>query len=70
MFAIPVATLSRVVEASSQLAAAIASRPTAWIGYRIVPEAIEFWTRGAHRLHERVRYERTGTGWRRRLLQP
>lgn len=45
-------------------------RPTAWIGYRIVPEAIEFWTRGAHRLHERVRYERTGTGWRRRLLQP
>jgi len=45
-------------------------RPTAWTGYRIVPHAIEFWRRGAHRLHQRTRYERTRSGWRQQLLQP
>jgi pyridoxamine 5'-phosphate oxidase len=45
-------------------------RPAAWKGYRIVPDAIEFWRRGAHRLHQRTRYRRTRTGWRREMLQP
>lgn len=45
-------------------------RPAYWNGYRIVPDAIEFWMRGAHRLHRRERYERTRRGWRRSLLQP
>ena len=45
-------------------------RPDDWKGYRIVPDAIELWTRGAHRLHRRERYERTRRGWRFRLLQP
>lgn len=45
-------------------------RPSSWGGYRIVPDTIEFWTRGAFRLHLRERYERTRTGWRRTLLQP
>jgi pyridoxamine 5'-phosphate oxidase len=45
-------------------------RPDAWRGYRLVPDAIEFWTRGAHRLHLRERYERRQGRWRRVLLQP
>jgi len=52
------------------LAGAPVPRPPEWIGYRIVPDAIEFWQRGAHRLHRRTRYERTRTGWRSHLLQP
>jgi pyridoxamine 5'-phosphate oxidase len=53
-----------------ELAGASVPRPAAWTGYRIVPDAIELWRRGPHRLHRRERYERTRTGWRRRLLQP
>jgi len=45
-------------------------RPPAWTGFRIVPEAIEFWTQRDHRLHERERFTRTRTGWQRTLLQP
>jgi pyridoxamine 5'-phosphate oxidase len=45
-------------------------RPPYWRGYRIVPDAIEFWTRGAHRLHLRERHRRTRRGWTRVLLQP
>jgi pyridoxamine 5'-phosphate oxidase len=45
-------------------------RPTAWRGYRIVPRAIEFWTRGDFRLHTRERFERGRSGWTRKALQP
>ena len=45
-------------------------RPADWIGYRIVPDAIEFWQRGEHRLHKRERFERARRGWRVRWLQP
>lgn len=45
-------------------------RPPAWQGYRIVPRAIEFWTRGDFRLHTRVRFDRGRSGWTRRMLQP
>jgi len=45
-------------------------RPPGWTGYRIVPDAIEFWIRGDHRLHHRELFTRTRNGWTRRLLQP
>jgi pyridoxamine 5'-phosphate oxidase len=44
--------------------------PPHWGGYRIVPEAWEFWRHGADRLHHRVHYVRAGDGWRRELLAP
>jgi pyridoxamine 5'-phosphate oxidase len=45
-------------------------RPPAWTGFRVVPEAIEFWVRGAHRLHHRERFELRDGRWHRQLLQP
>jgi pyridoxamine 5'-phosphate oxidase len=45
-------------------------RPPRWTGFRIVPAAIELWTRGEHRLHHRELYRRGRDGWRRTLLQP
>jgi pyridoxamine 5'-phosphate oxidase len=45
-------------------------RPATWVGYRLVPDAIEFWSRRAYRLHLRERFERTQGRWRKTILQP
>lgn len=45
-------------------------RPHGWTGFRIIPDAIEFWTLREHRLHDRELFTRTRSGWRRQLLQP
>jgi pyridoxamine 5'-phosphate oxidase len=44
--------------------------PPFWGGYRLVPDSIEFWTHQDSRLHDRVRYARSGTGWQRDRLAP
>ncbi len=44
--------------------------PPFWGGYRIVPEAIEFWQGRENRFHDRVRYERGAAGWTRTRLAP
>lgn len=44
--------------------------PPFWGGYRVVPDALEFWQGRESRLHDRVRYERRGDGWTRRRLAP
>lgn len=45
-------------------------RPRHWTGFRIVPRSIEFWTRGAFRLHSRLCYSRRGSRWTVTRLQP
>ena len=46
-------------------------RPLHWGGYRVVPEALEFWQEGENRLHERLRYRRDDADlWVMELLAP
>jgi pyridoxamine 5'-phosphate oxidase len=37
--------------------------PPFWGGYRVTPEVFEFWVNRADRLHDRIRYTRTGDDW-------
>ena len=44
--------------------------PAFWGGYRVAPDVMEFWQGQENRLHDRFRYERTGTGWTMSRLAP
>lgn len=45
-------------------------RPPHWGGYRIIPNHIEFWHEGAHRLHTRLIYKKDGGTWIKDMLYP
>ena len=45
-------------------------RPSGWVAYRVVPEAVEFWHGSRDRMHRRLRYVAVGDGWRAERLQP
>lgn len=45
-------------------------RPEHWGGYRVIPTAIEFWQGRASRMHDRIVFTHTGTGWQRHRLAP
>lgn len=49
-------------------------RPADWTGYRLVPQAVEFWHGSVDRLHRRLRYDRrtddAGNVWTHQRLQP
>jgi pyridoxamine 5'-phosphate oxidase len=62
---------ARVRDAAEKFPGAGAvARPPFWNGYRLVPDRIEFWTRDAHRLHDRVLYQRHAGEWQRSFLFP
>jgi pyridoxamine 5'-phosphate oxidase len=44
--------------------------PPYWGGYRVVPDEVELWHGRPNRLHDRLRYTRTGAGWERVRLSP
>lgn len=45
-------------------------RPSHWGGYRLTPEAFEFWQGRPGRLHDRLEYYRAEGAWRLRRLAP
>lgn len=45
-------------------------RPEHWGGYRVIPQLIEFWQGRSSRLHDRIVFERTDTGWKKYRLAP
>ena len=45
-------------------------RPRHWTGFRLAPQAIEFWIDRPNRLHERRRFTREGDRWASTLLYP
>ncbi|MBY6241770.1 pyridoxamine 5'-phosphate oxidase [Methylosinus sp. Sm6] len=45
-------------------------RPPYWRGFRIVPQAIEFWADRPFRLHDRLRFTRAEAGWTKDRLYP
>jgi pyridoxamine 5'-phosphate oxidase len=74
---------SRTIGAREELTAAYAALearypegekvpvPPHWGGYRVVPRAVEFWQGHENRLHDRLRYVRTGDGaWSVERLNP
>lgn len=44
--------------------------PDVWGGYRLLPETFEFWQGRPNRLHDRVRYAKSKTGWKIERLAP
>ena len=44
--------------------------PDWWGGYVVVPDAVEFWQGRPGRMHDRLVYRRTGTGWATSRLAP
>ena len=71
---------SRAIDSRASLEAAVARvraefgervpRPAGWGGFRVVPDAFEFWQGRENRLHDRLSYVRDAGSWRRQRLAP
>ena len=71
---------SRVVAGRAELAAELAAAeerfpdevpvPEEWGGYRVAADAVEFWQGRPGRMHDRLVYRRTASGWRTERLAP
>lgn len=57
-------------EAEQRFAGRDVPCPPHWGGYRVTPTMIEFWQGQPSRMHDRLRYDRSGGGWAITRLAP
>lgn len=62
--------MNRLAELETQFAGQEVPLPPFWGGYRLNPEAIEFWQGGPARLHDRFLYQRDTNNWQIDRLSP
>ena len=70
----PLASRAELEQRQAEMAARFEGgdvpRPPHWHGYRVEPQSIEFWSDGAHRLHNRRLFTLADGGWIESLLYP
>lgn len=60
-----------VAAAEARFGGRAVERPPDWGGYRLIPDAIEFWESRPSRLHDRIRWALAGSGsWTAERLAP
>ncbi len=62
--------LARIAKATARHLVGTIPRPAYWTGFRLVPDAFEFWLDRPFRIHERRRFARGADGWASTLLYP
>jgi len=60
----------RVADLELRYAGSELPMPSSWGGFRLTPEALEFWQQRHDRLHDRLSFRRAGEGWRVERLAP
>lgn len=61
---------SRMAEIAERYSGDSVPRPATWVGYRVVPECVEFWQGRESRLHDRLLYTRADGNWKIVRLAP
>ena len=60
----------KLAEMKSKFSSGKIPLPSAWGGYRVIPEKFEFWQGRSSRLHDRFVYQKEGENWNIHRLAP